>query len=80
MTKHQGPRCPSEGAKNAVMCALVEPDGFTGELIEDERISSWWKQMRRAKGGTSNGEGRNDDVWKTHQEKYMNILSIQNRC
>jgi len=30
MTKHQGHRAPEDGARNAVFCVLVEPDGFTG--------------------------------------------------
>eukprot|EP00435_Cladocopium_sp_Y103_P025849 s3652_g6.t1 len=30
MTKHQGPSPPDVGARNPVLCALVEPDGFTG--------------------------------------------------
>ena len=41
MTKHQGHRAPEDGARNAVFCVLVEPDGFTGEMIEDEAISTW---------------------------------------
>ncbi|KAL7552842.1 hypothetical protein ACHAWF_016088 [Thalassiosira exigua] len=40
MTSHRGPRPPSEGAKNAVIPAIMD-NPPTGEYFSDFRVSSW---------------------------------------
>ena len=41
MTSHRGTRSADDGAKNAVLCALVPDAGFTGEFVENEAVSTW---------------------------------------
>jgi carbonyl reductase 1 len=40
MTSHQGPRSPSEGAKNAVLPS-IQKDCPTGEFFENMKVSVW---------------------------------------
>ena len=42
MTSHKGPRPPSEGAKNAVLPAIINIDQCpTGQYIANQQIASW---------------------------------------
>ncbi len=53
MTKHQGHRAPEDGARNAVFCVLVKPDGFTGldRLGFFLLITPWKINMEPQNGG-----------------------------